>query len=48
MAELRAIEDREAQMSVALLLDAMENAAAARAALAAASDGATYVIVLMD
>ena len=80
VAELRANEDRAAQMSVALLLDAMENAADARAALAvafddptvtelrvfnigdgaamsgllvagrraAASEGATYVIVLMD
>lgn len=36
--ELRAIEDREAQMSVALLLDATENAAAARSALATAFD----------
>ena len=32
-------------MSVGLLLDAMENAAAARAA---PGNGATYVIVLMD
>lgn len=41
VAELRAIEDREAQMSVGLLLDAMENAAAARAALASAFDDPT-------
>jgi hypothetical protein len=38
VAELRAIEDRPAQQSVALLLDAMENPAAARAALAGAFD----------
>jgi hypothetical protein len=38
VAELRAIEDHEAQMSVGLLLDATENAAAARAALASAFD----------
>lgn len=80
VAELRGIEDAEAKRSVDLLLDAMENAAEARAALAvafddpaekelrvfnigdgaamsgllvagrraAAGDGATYVIVLMD
>jgi hypothetical protein len=37
-AELHAIEDREAQLSVTLLLDAAENAAEARGALAAAFD----------
>jgi hypothetical protein len=36
--DLRAIEDSEAQRSVALLLDAAEDAAAARAALVAAFD----------
>lgn len=40
VAELRAIEDRDARMSVALLLDATEDAAAARAALATAFDDA--------
>lgn len=38
VAELRAVEDRDARMSVALLLDATEDAAAARAALATAFD----------
>ncbi len=36
--ELRAIGDREAQVSVGLLLDAMDNPAEARAALAVAFD----------
>jgi len=40
VAELRAIEDREAQRSLTLLLDATENAATARAALATAFDDA--------
>lgn len=38
VAELRAIEDRDARTSVALLLDATEDVAAARAALATAFD----------